>query len=41
MAQDVFTKMTNSPDKRFVILGEGTHAYVLEKNRPWPPRWPC
>lgn len=33
MAQDVFAKMTNSPDKRFVILGEGTHAIVLEKNR--------
>jgi erythromycin esterase-like protein len=25
--------MTNSPDKRFVILGEGTHACVLEKHR--------
>jgi pimeloyl-ACP methyl ester carboxylesterase len=33
MAQEVFTKMTNSPDKRFVVLGEGTHAYALEKNR--------
>jgi len=33
MAQDVFAKMTNSPDKRFVILGEGTHAMVLEKHR--------
>ena len=33
MAQEVFAKMTNSPDKRFVILGEGTHAIALEKNR--------
>ena len=33
MAQDVFAKMTNSPDKRFMILGEGTHAIALEKNR--------
>jgi pimeloyl-ACP methyl ester carboxylesterase len=33
MAQDIFARMTNSPDKRFVILGEGTHAIALEKNR--------
>jgi pimeloyl-ACP methyl ester carboxylesterase len=33
MAQDVFAKLINSPDKRFVILGEGTHAMVLEKHR--------
>jgi pimeloyl-ACP methyl ester carboxylesterase len=33
MAQDVFAKMTNSPDKRFMVLGEGTHAIALEKNR--------
>jgi len=33
MAQDVFAKMTHSPDKRFIILGEGTHAIALEKNR--------
>lgn len=33
MAQDVFAKMTNAPDKRFIILGEGTHAYALEKHR--------
>jgi len=33
MAQDVFAKMSNSPDKRFVILGEGTHAMALEKHR--------
>lgn len=33
MAQDVFAKMTNSPDKRLMILGEGTHAIALEKHR--------
>lgn len=33
MAQDVFARMTNAPDKRLVILGEGTHAMVLEKHR--------
>jgi pimeloyl-ACP methyl ester carboxylesterase len=33
MAQEVFAKMTGSPDKRLVILGEGTHAMVLEKHR--------
>lgn len=33
MAQEVFARMTNSPDKRFVVLGEGTHAMVLEKHR--------
>jgi pimeloyl-ACP methyl ester carboxylesterase len=33
MAQDVFAKMTRAPDKRLIILGEGTHAYALEKHR--------
>jgi len=33
MAQEVFGKLTNAPYKRHVILGEGTHAIVLEKNR--------
>jgi len=33
MAQEVFGKMTNAPEKRLVILGEGTHMMVLEKNR--------
>jgi pimeloyl-ACP methyl ester carboxylesterase len=33
MAQDIFARMTNAPDKRFIILGEGTHAVALEKNR--------
>lgn len=33
MAQEVFARMTRSPDKRLVILGEGTHAMALEKHR--------
>ena len=33
MAQELFARLTNTPDKRLVVLGEGTHAIVLEKNR--------
>lgn len=33
MAQEVFTKLTNAPYKRHVVIGEGTHAVALEKNR--------
>jgi pimeloyl-ACP methyl ester carboxylesterase len=33
MAQEVFSKMVNAPYKRHVILGEGTHAVGLERNR--------
>jgi pimeloyl-ACP methyl ester carboxylesterase len=33
MAQELFTRLTNTPEKRLVMLGEGTHAMVLEKNR--------
>lgn len=33
MAQEIFEKMTNAPKKRHVVLSEGTHAMVLEKNR--------
>jgi pimeloyl-ACP methyl ester carboxylesterase len=33
MAQEVFARMKRSPDKRLVMLGEGTHAIVLERNR--------
>lgn len=33
MAQDVFARLSNSPDRRFLLLGEGTHAMVLEKHR--------
>lgn len=33
MSQEVFSKMTNAPAKRLVVIAEGTHAIVLEKNR--------
>ena len=33
MAQEVFAKLVNTPYKRHVVLGEGTHWVALEKNR--------
>jgi pimeloyl-ACP methyl ester carboxylesterase len=33
MAQEVFAKLVNAPYKRHVVIGEGTHAVALEKNR--------
>ena len=33
MAQEIFAKLTNAPYKRHVIIGEGTHAVAIEKNR--------
>lgn len=33
MAQELFGKLVNTPYKHYVVLGEGTHAVVLEKNR--------
>ena len=33
MAQAIFPLLTNSPDKRLVMLAEGTHHMMLEKNR--------
>src|SRR5262249_21520476 len=33
MAQEVFAKLINAPYKRHVVIGEGTHAVALEKNR--------
>ncbi|NEU14768.1 alpha/beta hydrolase [Methylobacterium sp. BTF04] len=32
-AQEYFTKLTHTPYKRFVELGEGTHTVMMEKNR--------
>ncbi|WP_315838339.1 alpha/beta hydrolase [Bradyrhizobium prioriisuperbiae] len=32
-AQAYFTKLVNTPYKRFVELGEGTHTVMMEKNR--------
>jgi hypothetical protein len=26
-------KLINTPDKRYVVIGEGTHTVALEKNR--------
>jgi pimeloyl-ACP methyl ester carboxylesterase len=33
MAQEVFANLKNAPVKRMVMIGEGTHSIVLEKNR--------
>lgn len=33
MAHEVFSRLTNTPYKRMVILGEGTHMIAVEKNR--------
>jgi pimeloyl-ACP methyl ester carboxylesterase len=33
MSQAVFPRLVNAPWKRFVMIGEGTHTIVLEKNR--------
>jgi pimeloyl-ACP methyl ester carboxylesterase len=32
-AQNFFTRLTHTPYKRFVELGEGTHTIMMEKNR--------
>ena len=33
MAQEIFSKLVNTPYKRHVVLSAGTHAIALEKNR--------
>jgi hypothetical protein len=33
MAQSLFVSLVNSPSKRYIELGEGTHTVHLEKNR--------
>ncbi|MGF6371625.1 pimeloyl-ACP methyl ester carboxylesterase [Paraburkholderia sp. RAU6.4a] len=33
LAQDYFTQLSGSPDKRWLELGEATHMLMLEKNR--------
>ena len=33
MAQTLFPLLTNAPDKRLVMLAEGTHTIIMEKNR--------
>jgi pimeloyl-ACP methyl ester carboxylesterase len=32
-AQAIFRKLPSGPDKRLVVIGEGTHLIMLEKNR--------
>ena len=33
MAQEVFANLKNTPTKRMVMIGEGTHGIVMERNR--------
>ena len=33
MSQALFPRLTNAPWKRYVVIGEGTHTVVMEKNR--------
>ena len=33
MAQAILTRLTNAPRKRLIIIGEGTHHLMLERNR--------
>jgi pimeloyl-ACP methyl ester carboxylesterase len=33
MAQEVFSRLVNTPYKREIVLAEGTHAIAVEKNR--------
>ena len=33
MARKLFSLLTNTPFKRYVLIGEGTHTVVMEKNR--------
>jgi len=33
MAQAIFANLKNTPAKRMVMIGEGTHSVVMEKNR--------
>ncbi|MGZ5231098.1 MAG: alpha/beta hydrolase [Burkholderiales bacterium] len=33
MAQALFPKLVNAPYKRLVMIGEGTHSVIMEKNR--------
>ena len=32
-AQNIFKELKNTPDKRYVELGQSTHTVMLEKNR--------
>ena len=33
MAQALFARLTSAPTKRYVVIGEGTHTVIMERNR--------
>ena len=33
MARTLFPLLVNAPEKRYVMIGEGTHTIIMEKNR--------
>jgi hypothetical protein len=33
MSRALFPMLVNSPEKRYVLIGEGTHTVMMEKNR--------
>ncbi len=33
MAQALFARLTSAPNKRYVVIGEGTHTVIMERNR--------
>ena len=33
MSQALFPKLTGAPNKRYVVIGEGTHTVMMERNR--------
>ena len=33
MSQALFARLTGAPAKRYVVIGEGTHTVVMERNR--------
>ncbi len=33
MSQNLFAKLTSAASKRYVVVGEGTHTLIMEKNR--------
>ena len=33
MSQALFKELVNAPLKRYVVIGEGTHTVIMEKNR--------
>lgn len=33
MSQALFARLTNAPLKRYVVIGEGTHTVIMERNR--------